>query len=117
MGAARFTFCLLLPVVAVNIIFACRMDQGFFRINEFLVLLAIRVMFNLNFTIRTCAFCIYTGQLIGTSKQVNHVGYDLIKELPYIYFENMSEVGAINVLIFFNLLPPPHPSFTHTTHT
>jgi hypothetical protein len=115
MGAAKFTFYLLLPMVALSIIFICRMDQGFFRINEFIVLLAVRGMFILNITIRICAFCIYTGQLIGTAKQVNQVGYDLVKALPYICVENMSEVGAINVLVI-NFLPLTRLSHTQHTH-
>jgi hypothetical protein len=64
-------------------------------------------LFVLNITVRICAFSIYSGQLIGTSKQVNQVGRDFVKGLPYICSENISEVGAVNMFIIFNLLPPP----------
>jgi hypothetical protein len=75
-------------------------------------------LFVLNITIRICAFCIYTGQLIGTSKQVNEVGHDFVKGLPYVCIENISEVGAVNMLIISNLLSPPSHTHTHThTHT
>jgi hypothetical protein len=95
------------------IVFICRIDQGFFCINEFIELLTVGGIFILNITIRICACCIYTGRLIGTSKQVNQVGRDIVKGLPYICFENISEVGAVNMLIILNVSPPPPHTHIH----
>jgi hypothetical protein len=78
METAKFMFYVLLPVVALNIVFFCRMDQGFFSINGLIVLLAVRGIIILNIAVRICAFCIYTGQLMGTSKKVNQIGRDSV---------------------------------------